>query len=439
MLEASQCLQDVRGGWHEAQARASLRPEDRSPESSQRSLSRAIASMGTAPACDAGGFWMFQEDKQWLGFSPQMSAALEEVYQQWLQEEAGGALQPRDVPGVSPVMQYLAEFCCQGPKQRICRLSELHAAAVPVKKEARAEEIQALRRKVAELEHQAQQLLNAAPADGALLLDLQQTLVPGRFVHWEGLTGCVVACDSEAAIAFPDLEAAVWLPRAALRPDYAKELLSRPGSRVRYGRHERAVVCGRAAPFCAVVELLTPDGCKQRAKLQDLSKAAPSVERPAVGDLVTYKNGEELDGMVVQSNDLGLCIRCGLKRGIEDVLLSPAEADQALAQGVLRLSELNTLEPGMFVTRGEEVGVLFAIHADCSAVVDFIGARGWRGPLRSLAVLAAGSVQDEALAMCASISELLALSEAMTKCGALPQRLNQSLKAWPELHQTGQC
>lgn len=43
-------------------------------------------------------------------------------------------------------------------------------------------------------------------------------------------------------------------------------------------------------------ELLTPDGCKQRAKLQDLSKAAPSVERPAVGDLVTYKNGEELDG-----------------------------------------------------------------------------------------------------------------------------------------------
>ncbi|OLP74700.1 hypothetical protein AK812_SmicGene45688 [Symbiodinium microadriaticum] len=70
--------------------------------------------------------------KEWLGLSAAVSDALEDAYQCWAQEDAGGAIAPTRKESGDDILQYMAGFSQstkqpaahhQAVQQKICRIS----------------------------------------------------------------------------------------------------------------------------------------------------------------------------------------------------------------------------------------------------------------------------------------------------------------------------
>jgi len=250
---------------------------------------------------EASAFWIFKEADEWLGFSPMMTQALEEAYQTWLQEEAGGAILPVD-------LRYLADFVQDGhPAQRICRVSR---ESLTVKEQGPSLHLQLndLKEQVRHLEAQLSKLqreAEAKPWEAAepepLLEALQNSLWPGRLVRWKmpdtegeiSLTGRVICTsDDWVAVAFADLEDAVWLLREDLQGDCHAELISRAGSKVYWhggdSHGQKAVVLSHSE-HPAMVHVQTEGGNISKAAIQDLTLRHSAV--PELGDLLGSQTG----------------------------------------------------------------------------------------------------------------------------------------------------
>ncbi|OLQ10369.1 hypothetical protein AK812_SmicGene5947 [Symbiodinium microadriaticum] len=309
---------------------------------------------------------------------------------------------------------------------------------------------------VAELEAQARELrLQAkAQADWARLLPrlapcaepapwtqvlsaLKRLILPGRLVTWKpdtepehcGLLGRVLETSGDSAkVAFRDLPEGGWLPCAALQPDYDAELCCRPGTRVWWQEGlevTRAVVAGPSETHATATTLLTSSGLHRTVDLKDVSMALATGSRTLeVGDVLRLSASQgsmEKLGMVVQSTPTDACIRfrtlAAGKDNIpscEDAIFPQSELKKELAAG--RLSVQSVSRPGAAVRRRGEVGVLFSLHADCSAVVDFMGQLGWEGPVEELTPLDADELaQEPGLQLLDCLSELLSLPEVLRR------------------------
>ncbi|CAK9039906.1 Uncharacterized protein SCF082_LOCUS23297 [Durusdinium trenchii] len=336
-----------------------------------------------------------KEADGWLGFSPSVSRALEEAYQTWLQEDAGGALLPQN-------FRYLAQFIQDDcPAQRICRVSNNlppEKCAVHLELKALEEKVQHLEAQLSaagELEQKLKRALDDARSQAPLPLSeaerlvvtLRKALWPGRLVKWripDAGEACLVGrilcmSGSEAGVAFADLDDAVWLPCCALEADSQAEVLSRSGSKVFWhggGRPQKALVQGDGLHPATV--RIWSEGVECSVAIQDLTARTPTAH-PDLGDVV--RQGQSL-GLVVQSDDLGICIQsfAGSQEKQPQAFIPTTDVDEALAAGDL---ELLTLQPGCSVMRGQEVGVLHCRRGEY-AIVDFLGEIGWEGPLDHL-------------------------------------------------------
>eukprot|EP00913_Durusdinium_trenchii_P002524 g2333.t1 len=113
------------------------------------------------------------------------------------------------------------------------------------------------------------------------------------------------------------------------------------------------------------------------------------------------------EGLVVQSDDLGICIQsfAGSQEKQPQAFIPTTDVDEALAAGDL---ELLTLQPGCSVMRGQEVGVLHCRRGEY-AIVDFLGEIGWEGPLDHL---------EPAKEDAAASQFLAAIGELFPKCAS---------------------
>merc|ERR1719264_258 len=126
-----------------------------------------------AQAFKGSAWWLFEEQGEWLGFSPGVSEALEAAYQHWAQEPEGGAELPEEKrPGQFLYSAELSrtvwddgvEYEGAYRPQRIRRVSVLEGQAVRLqtRQELRSE-LDACRGDVQRLEEQA---ASAAEAHG---------------------------------------------------------------------------------------------------------------------------------------------------------------------------------------------------------------------------------------------------------------------------------
>jgi len=208
----------------------------------------------------------------------------------------------------------------------------------------------------------------------------------------------------------------VWLPCQHLQPAREAELLSRPGTRVAWvaedGLHAYGVVCGPLDDI--MVSVLGSDGRKLARNLRFMSldeHGRDPCEPLEVGDLVRLGGGagSERVGMVVRATEDGLCVRFHEESGEgethRDVTLEPAEAEAAL----LRDGEADRVRPGSGVrlrsgalpaqrVEGQSaVGLVYAVHADGTAIVDFAGNMGCRCGVEWLEVVDHPPATDHSL------------------------------------------
>ncbi|CAE8587015.1 unnamed protein product, partial [Polarella glacialis] len=220
----------------------------------------------------------------------------------------------------------------------------------------------------------------------------------------------------------------------------ATELLARPGTKVCWlekeiGGLRRGVVCGASARIAAAVEVLNADGRKQTLRLQDLRPAAGlnnnannnsnsncnsdnnSISNswvaagvPGVGALVLCR------GQDPQSHRVGMCAGVGIRlQGCTgDLHLSSAEL---AALSIATPRAWDALRPGAAVRlvgnadeQRSDVGVVYSIHADGSAVVDFWSRLGHHCSIADLEVLPECPSTLDHQALCI-LSELLAWTE----------------------------
>ncbi|CAK9015782.1 unnamed protein product [Durusdinium trenchii] len=371
--------------------------------------------MGASHTELSGASWIFEEADGWLGFSPSVSRALEEAYQTWLQEDAGGALLPQN-------FRYLAQFIQDDcPAQRICRVSNnLPPEKCAVHLELKVQHLEAQLSAAGELEQKLKRALDDARSQAPLPLSeaerlvvtLRKALWPGRLVKWripDAGEACLVGrilcmSGSEAGVAFADLDDAVWLPCCALEADSQAEVLSRSGSKVFWhggGRPQKALVQGDGLHPATV--RIWSEGVECSVAIQDLTARTPTAH-PDLGDVV--RQGQSL-GLVVQSDDLGICIQsfAGSQEKQPQAFIPTTDVDEALAAGDL---ELLTLQPGCSVMRGQEVGVLHCRRGEY-AIVDFLGEIGWEGPLDHL---------EPAKEDAAASQFLAAIGELFPKCAS---------------------
>lgn len=151
------------------------------------------------------------------------------------------------------------------------------------------------------------------------------------------------------------------------------------------------MVCGPAESSSdeLSVELLGPDGCRCVAPLASLEpRGACALGALAVGDLVRASESDGFGadgpvagtpGLVLQTDgDEAVVVRFPALEGFKDVVYTPRQAEEQL----MRDEELNGIQPGRPVRlRGQaqgpqEVGVVYALHGDATAVVDFLHSWG---------------------------------------------------------------
>uniref|UniRef100_A0A7S4V937 WWE domain-containing protein n=1 Tax=Alexandrium monilatum TaxID=311494 RepID=A0A7S4V937_9DINO len=305
-----------------------------------------------------------------------------------------------------------------------------------------------------ELEELRQELEAERTVEGRTLPHLSYTPFPGRLVSITGgdesparsssvpvgSLGRVRALEgTAAAVDFPTLgRHGVWIPCEHLTVAVEAELMSRPGSLVAWveddGSRVVGVVCDSVDEV--TVNVLGPDGRKRpRCLLHlDLNEYDRESSEPLeVGDLVRRCGdgpGHERVGMVIQATEESLTVRfredaaggdpgsvrLGSER-CEDLCFTPEEAEERLrrldqASFVRPLSSVR-FRPGLEgVPRAEdqsEVGVAYAVHADGTVVVDFLGNMGCRCGMELLEVVDLPQTMDHSL-LCL-LSELLSWHE----------------------------
>mmetsp|Transcript_13288 Transcript_13288/g.42877 ORF Transcript_13288/g.42877 Transcript_13288/m.42877 type:complete len:542 (-) Transcript_13288:25-1650(-) len=502
--------------------------------------SKLVPVEGVAPVMAHWQFELEDGSETWRGFSPAVSGSLEVAFEQWAADPARGAGRPARLRTDNFIyavdfasMLELGEDASPRRLQRIRRISvsELDRAQACIveptlwsayqanakdskctKQESQAleQELAELRLRCARLEDEVSRLgrqLAARPPDDAepwLRPLLGGAVYPGRLVQFKASDAPPVGCEHlpaahrshdqpslgrarcvEGSMAEVDFggSATIWLPRANLEPSRAAELMTRPGTRVRWEikpesdegeeeteadealeardgaasplrppcrRYARGVVCGLAAeglPAGLHVEVLGPDGTKATRCIGELvlddgrhrSRPRGTLSGWRVGDRVvlgrscSQESGEVADGelaviseipisagsragMVVRRTAAGLCVRLPapvqrLPRAAADSDTACGELGQHLSVGscdvevphgsVVLEEAADGIRPGVAVRLrqdsaaltcgfgGEQaaVGTVYAVHADGSAVVDFLGCMGVRLDLAMLEVV----------------------------------------------------
>lgn len=310
-------------------------------------------------------------------------------------------------------------------------------------------------------------------AEGRTLPHLSSTPFPGRLVTITGSyaalarTSAVPVCSlgrvralegTAASVDFPALgRSGVWVPCEHLAVAGEAELLSRPGSRVAWveddGARAVGVVCDSLDEV--TVNVLAADGRKHPRCLQhlDLNEYAHEVGEPLeVGDLVLRRAEEGPGcgrvGMVIQATEDSLIAR--FREDEEDVCFSPLEAEAALRRvdeaNLVRPLSAVRFRPGVEVPlrapEQSEVGIAYAVHADGTVVVDFMGNMGCRCGMEMLEVVPHCSTMDHAvlslLSECLSWHEVSAERREEEREESLLQMLD-ALPAQPALAQPEQC
>eukprot|EP00931_Biecheleriopsis_adriatica_P062117 TRINITY_DN373_c0_g1_i2.p1 TRINITY_DN373_c0_g1~~TRINITY_DN373_c0_g1_i2.p1 ORF type:complete len:499 (-),score=120.47 TRINITY_DN373_c0_g1_i2:79-1575(-) len=294
---------------------------------------------------------------------------------------------------------------------------------------ALAEEIRKLWR---QCQRQEEELCRLREADGCLqklAALLEGAVLPGRLARanvpasekagdaclaWvrtvEGSEACVDLLDAmPGAVQSSRPDSSLKLPIASLKPERQQALLARPGSKVQWADAEgekEGVVCGGtwAEPLAAAdsmpgdIDVLVSSGCCQQVPLSRLrlrdSQRSCHPHSFRVGDLVRARSNDadrasqERDaapgalGMVVRADEAvdatetsgrNTIVRFAhAAQGFVDVAFGCREEQLCLDEAA------DIVRPGTAVRlKGlPSVGVVFALHGDATAIVDFLDSWG---------------------------------------------------------------